>query len=63
VGDTENAYTDTLGTLQGAHDFDTGRASGGMKVAYPLATGRDAVPFVGLYGDYYYSKDNATTPA
>jgi IPT/TIG domain len=59
----ENAYTDSLGTLQGAHDFDTGRASSGMKVAYPFATGAGTLtPYVGLYGDYYYSKDNAPNP-
>ena len=32
----ENAYTDTLGTLQTARDFSTGRASGGVKLAYPV---------------------------
>jgi IPT/TIG domain len=59
----ENAYTDSLSTLQGAHDFDTGRASGGMKVDYPIATGAGTLaPYMGLYGDYYYSKDNAPNP-
>ncbi|MDR3468888.1 MAG: IPT/TIG domain-containing protein [Xanthobacteraceae bacterium] len=59
----ENAYTDSLGTLQGAHEFDTGRASSGMKVDYPFATGAGTLsPYVGLYGDYYFTKDNAPNP-
>lgn len=33
----ENAYTDSLSTLQAARDFATGRASGGVKLSYPLA--------------------------
>ena len=33
----ENAYTDSLGTLQTERNFSTGRASGGVKVSYPLA--------------------------
>ena len=57
----EDAYTDTLGTLQAARDFSTGRASGGVKVAYPIAwtpTTRIS-PYAGLYGDYYFNQDNA----
>ena len=33
----ENAYTDSLGTLQTERNFATGRASSGVKVSYPLA--------------------------
>ncbi|WP_375778274.1 IPT/TIG domain-containing protein [Bradyrhizobium sp. ma5] len=57
----ENAYVDTLGTLQTARDFVTGRASGGVKLSYPLATIDAAVvsPYLGVYGDYYFSKDDA----
>jgi uncharacterized repeat protein (TIGR01451 family) len=57
----ENAYTDTLGTLQAARDFSTGRASAGVKVIYPFAW-TDTVtfaPYAGLYGDYYFNTDNA----
>jgi outer membrane autotransporter protein len=57
----ENAYTDSLGTRQADHDFASGRASGGAKVAYPFAW-TDTValaPYVGLYGDYYFTHDNA----
>jgi outer membrane autotransporter protein len=58
----ENAYTDSLGTHQADRDFATGRASGGVKLIYPLAwTGGIALaPYVGLYGDYYFTQDDAT---
>jgi outer membrane autotransporter protein len=57
----ENAYTDSLGTLQPGHTFDTGRASAGMKVSHRFEAGPGALaPYLGLYGDYYFSKDNAT---
>jgi outer membrane autotransporter protein len=57
----ENAYTDSLGTLQTARDFSTGRASAGLKVAYPIAWSSTIAlaPYVGMYGDYYFSSDNA----
>ncbi|MBB5054269.1 hypothetical protein HNQ36_004271 [Afipia massiliensis] len=59
----ENAYTDTLGTLQSARDFSTGRASGGLKLAYPVMWSSVAVaPYVGLYGDYYFNSDSAAVP-
>jgi hypothetical protein len=56
----ENAYTDSLGTYQANHDFDTGRASGGLKTSRTFSVG-DArvVPYLGLYGDYYFTMDNA----
>jgi hypothetical protein len=58
----ENAYTDSLGTLQAERDFSTGRASGGLKVAYPIAWSSTVAlaPYLGLYGDYYFNSDNAT---
>ncbi len=61
----ENAYTDTLGTLQTARDFVTGRASGGVKLSYPLASTDAAVlaPYLGIYGDYYFSRDDAAALA
>jgi hypothetical protein len=57
----ENAYTDSLGTPQGEHDFTTGRASGGVKVSYPFTWSSTVTlaPYLGLYGDYYFSEDNA----
>jgi Bacterial Ig-like domain (group 3)/Autotransporter beta-domain/Putative Ig domain len=58
----ENAYTDSLGTLQAERDFSTGRASGGLKVAYPITWSSTVAlaPYLGLYGDYYFNSDNAT---
>jgi hypothetical protein len=57
----ENAYTDTLGTLQTARDFSTGRASGGVKMSYPVLWSATTVlaPYVGLYSDYYFNSDSA----
>jgi Autotransporter beta-domain/IPT/TIG domain len=60
----ENAYTDSLGTPQASHDFETGRASGGAKFSYPFAFSQMTVtPYVGLYGDYYFSMDSAQAAA
>jgi subtilisin family serine protease len=61
----ENAYTDTLSTLQTARDFSTGRASGGVKLAYPVVWSATTIltPYVGLYGDYYFNSDGAGAPA
>ncbi|MBR0899398.1 IPT/TIG domain-containing protein [Bradyrhizobium tropiciagri] len=61
----ENAYVDTLGTLQTARDFVTGRASAGVKLSYPLASTDAAVvtPYLGVYGDYYFSRDDAAALA
>ena len=59
----ENSYVDTLGTQQASLDLSTGRASGGVKVAYPIAWLSNAAeisPYLGLYGDYYF---NGTTGA
>jgi hypothetical protein len=57
----DNQYVDTLGTLQTAYSFSSGRASGGAKLTYPLSidpTVRVA-PYVGAYADYYF--DNGGT--
>jgi Subtilase family/Bacterial Ig-like domain (group 3)/Autotransporter beta-domain len=59
----ENGYTDSLGTLQPDQNFSTGRASGGLKVSYPSALSgmpAELAPYVGFYGDYYFSMDDAT---
>jgi hypothetical protein len=59
----ENAYTDSLGTFQPARNFETGRASAGIRAIYPFAwTSSVALsPYAGLYADYYFSKDDAQT--
>ncbi|MGO4831119.1 Ig-like domain repeat protein, partial [Rhizobiaceae sp. 2RAB30] len=64
----EDAYTDSLGVPQAERSFSTGRASGGVKVIYPFPIGGDfkLSPYAGLYGDYYFSNDEAglmITPA
>ncbi len=60
----ENAYTDSLGTLQAGHNFDTGRASAGLKLSHLIPAGPGALaPYLGIYGDYYFSKDDASIPA
>ena len=61
----ENAYTNSLGTLQAARDFSTGRASGGVKLSYPVGWSATATiaPYVGIYGDYYFNADSAGAPA
>src|SRR5262249_44475532 len=45
----ENAYTDSLGTLQTERNFATGRASGGVKASYPLAwsSTTNVAPYLG----------------
>jgi hypothetical protein len=57
----ENAYTDTLGTQQGERDFMTGRASAGIKLIYPwlFSATVTLAPYAGLYGDYYFTQDQA----
>jgi len=57
----EKAYVDSLGTLLPERTFSTGRASGGVKVAYPLAWSEAVTlsPYAGLYGDYYFNTDDA----
>ena len=59
----EDAYTDSLGTLQPDRDFSTGRASAGAKVTYPFAWSStiNLAPYAGLYADYYFSMDDAAT--
>jgi hypothetical protein len=59
----EDAYTDSLGTIQNDRNFSTGRASGGIKVSYPFVwSGKiNIAPYVGIYGDYYFTSDDAST--
>lgn len=57
----EDAYTDNLGALHDARSFSTARASGGVKVTYPLqGDGYTFSPYLGIYGDYYFSTDDAS---
>ncbi|RAI38862.1 hypothetical protein CH341_27050 [Rhodoplanes roseus] len=57
----QGAYTDTLGTPQAERTFFTGRASTGVKVAWPWFYSPEVTltPYAGLYADYYFTKDDA----
>jgi len=56
----EMAYVDSLGTMQAQRTVSTGRASGGVKVAYRFAWTENVTltPYAGLYGDYYFNTDD-----
>jgi hypothetical protein len=59
----EGAYTDSLGTVQADRDFLSGRGSGGVRLSYPIAW-TDSIalaPYAGIYGDYYFNRDDATS--
>jgi uncharacterized repeat protein (TIGR01451 family) len=61
----EAAFVDTLGTLQVARDFTTGRISGGAKLSHPVQWSEriHLLPYVGAYGDYYLTSDSAGAAA
>ena len=60
LNEQQEAYTDSLGTLQAERKFNAGRASAGGKAIYPMQWRSAALePYVGLYGDYYFSGDTA----
>jgi hypothetical protein len=60
----ENGYTDSLGIFQSDRNFATGRGSGGGQVSYPFvwSSAVNLAPYAGLYGDYYFSHDDALAP-
>jgi hypothetical protein len=60
----QSAYVDSLGTSQAEHSFTTGRASGGVKLIYPVAwtSSVGVAPYAGLYADYYFTGDDAAVP-
>lgn len=57
----QDAWTDSLGTLQASRDFSTGRVSAGGKLVRPWQVASDMTlsPYVGVYADWYFSSDNA----
>jgi len=59
--ENDGGYTDSLGTAQDVRKFSTGRASIGSKALYRwLHTSTFSVtPYVGFYGDYYFTEDDA----
>ncbi|MBR0901985.1 Ig-like domain repeat protein [Bradyrhizobium liaoningense] len=60
----DQQYLDSLGTLQSAYEFSSGRASGGAKLAYPWLFGTTVTvaPYVGAYADYYFNNSSIATP-
>ena len=59
--ESEGAYQDTLGIQHPDRNFSTGRASTGVKVAYPWlwSPGTTVTPYAGIYADYYFNKDDS----
>lgn len=58
--ESENAWTDSLGTLQAARTFTVGRGSIGSRAIYIYEfSSLKLAPYVGLYGDYRFSTDDA----
>lgn len=57
--ETDNAYVDSLGTVQAGRSFTTGRASAGGRLTYLWQSpgGTKVSPYLGLYADYYFSVD------
>jgi hypothetical protein len=56
----QEAWTDSLCTLQPTRNFSAGRVATGGKVSYPWLTGDFTVtPYVGLYGDWRFATDDA----
>jgi hypothetical protein len=58
----EGSWTDSLGTLQAARTFTVGRVATGAKIAavpYAFAGNIKVSPYIGFYGDWRFSTDNA----
>ncbi len=57
--ESQDGWTDSLGTAQAARDFTEGRVSVGAKATtwMPVSAGMLA-PYVGLYGEYDFGSDN-----
>lgn len=56
----QGAWTDSLGTAQADRSFSAGRAALGSKLFKAIDFGDMTIsPFVGLYGDWRFSSDNA----
>jgi hypothetical protein len=62
VWEHDSSFIDSLGSWQADNTFSTGRASAGVKAAWPMMWSPETrlSPYVGLYADYYFSSDNAT---
>lgn len=62
--ESENAWTDSLGTLQAARNFSENLARAGGKLIYPWQVADLQIsPYVGFYADFRFSSDNALPAA
>ena len=63
--ESDKAWIDSLGTLQAARNFSTGRTAFGAQVGRPFeySDGWTLTPYAGLYGDWRFSSDNAIPTA
>jgi hypothetical protein len=56
----EGDWTDSLGALHNERDFSAGRVATGGQLIYPWNAGNVRIaPYLGAYGDYRFSTDNA----
>lgn len=64
ISEHQSAWTDSLGVRQVENSFSLGRASAGLRAAYPwyAGNGLTLAPYAGIYGDYYFSRGEAETP-
>ncbi len=61
--ETQDAYTDSLGTAQAKNSFTNGRANAGLQAAYaiPLSQRTTLSPYAGIYADYYFGMEDDGT--
>jgi hypothetical protein len=59
--ESEQAWTDSLGTAQASRNFSAGRTALGAKVgrSFEASNGWTVTPNAGLYGDWRFQSDNA----
>jgi hypothetical protein len=59
--ESENAWTDSLGTAQASRNFSAGRTALGAKIgrSFEASNGWTVTPNAGLYGDWRFQTDNA----
>ena len=58
----QGEWTDSLGTLQAAHNFSAGRVATGGRLIAPWQASADLTlsAYLGLYGDWRFGTNNAT---
>jgi outer membrane autotransporter protein len=63
--ESENAWTDSLGTAQAFRNFSAGRTALGAKVgrSFEASNGWTVTPSAGLYGDWRFQTDSALPTA